>query len=53
MRQVNDHVKSVLNIPITKKNKPKKSYIKGITWLILTIVTITIWSFIFSVFSKA
>lgn len=49
MREVNDQIKSVLNIPITKKNKPKKIYIKAITWLILTIVTIALWSFIFKI----
>lgn len=53
MRQVNDHVKSVLNIPVKNKTKTKKDYTKPITWLILAIVTVAIWTFIFSVLDKA
>jgi hypothetical protein len=53
MRQVNEHVKSVLNIPVKNKTKTKKDYTKPIAWLILTIVTVTIWSFIFSILDKA
>jgi hypothetical protein len=49
-RQINDHVKDAIGITFSKP-KPKKDYTKAIGWTILGIITVTIWSLIYYLFS--
>jgi molecular chaperone DnaK (HSP70) len=49
MKEVNKHVKEVMGI--TPNKKVKKDYTKAIGWAILGIITVTIWSLIYYLFS--
>ena len=49
MKEVNEHVKTVMGIPPNKK--PKKDYTKAIVWTILGMVTVSIWSLIYYLFN--
>jgi hypothetical protein len=46
MREVNDHVKEALGIK--PKKRFKKDYTKSLIWILLGIITITIWATIYN-----
>jgi hypothetical protein len=63
MRQVNDHVKQALSMKLTERvitpktvklkkqvwiRERKKDYTKSLIWILLGIITITIWATIYN-----
>lgn len=55
MREINDHVKQVMDTtPLKKPTKPtkvKKDYTRTILWTSMVLLTVAIWSLIYYLFN--